>query len=138
MTKRNIFADLMEGFDALEGSRKGKVTLQTTEVEIKAAPKMTAARVRAVREKHSANLPGECIDHGAVRVSDCVRELYNVPEGDLIRDSICGAARIEWRSRPQGTTDTQRLRIDMIDRQKCSRGCRDESVLPLERRLRDV
>ncbi len=57
MTKRDIFADLMEGFDALEGARQGKVTLQTTEVEIKAAPKMTAARVRAVREKLHVSQP---------------------------------------------------------------------------------
>ena len=45
MTKRNIFADLMEGFDALEGARQGKVTLEPTEVVIKPQPEMTPEKV---------------------------------------------------------------------------------------------
>jgi putative transcriptional regulator len=57
MTKRDIFAEMMEGFDALEGARQGKVTLQTTEVEVKAPPEMTAAKVRAVREKLHVSQP---------------------------------------------------------------------------------
>ena len=32
MTKRNLFAELTEGFDALAAARKGKKTLRTTEV----------------------------------------------------------------------------------------------------------
>jgi len=51
MTKRDIFADLMEGFDALGGARQGKMTLKTTEVAIKPPPEMTPEKVRAVREK---------------------------------------------------------------------------------------
>ena len=35
MTKRNLFADLTEGFDALASARKGKKTLRTTEVTLK-------------------------------------------------------------------------------------------------------
>ena len=57
MTKRNIFTELMEGFDALEDARQGKVTLRTTEVELKAPPVMTAADVRAVREKLRVSQP---------------------------------------------------------------------------------
>ena len=37
MTKRNLFAELTEGFDALPAARKGIKTLSTTEVEIKPA-----------------------------------------------------------------------------------------------------
>ena len=37
MTKRNFFAELTEGFDALAAARKGKKTLRTTEVELKPA-----------------------------------------------------------------------------------------------------
>ena len=33
MSKRNVFAELTEGFDALAAARKGKRTLRTTEVE---------------------------------------------------------------------------------------------------------
>ncbi len=57
MTKRDIFSDLMEGFDALEGARQGKATLRTSEVERKAPPEMTPARVRAVREKLHVSQP---------------------------------------------------------------------------------
>ena len=37
MTKRNLFAEITEGFDALAAARKGKKTLRTTEVELKPA-----------------------------------------------------------------------------------------------------
>jgi putative transcriptional regulator len=57
MSKRDIFADLMEGFDALEYARQGKVTLRTTEVEIKSPPEMTPEKVRAVREKLRVSQP---------------------------------------------------------------------------------
>ncbi|GAB3433884.1 transcriptional regulator [Massilia solisilvae] len=57
MTKRNIFAELMEGLDALEGAREGKVTLRKTEVARKAPPEMTAAKVRAVRAKLHVSQP---------------------------------------------------------------------------------
>lgn len=51
MNKRNIYSELMEGFDALENARQEKVTLRTTDVEFKPPPVMTAAQVRALREK---------------------------------------------------------------------------------------
>ena len=35
MTKRNLFAELTEGFDALAAAPKGKTTLRTTEVTLK-------------------------------------------------------------------------------------------------------
>jgi putative transcriptional regulator len=57
MTKRDIFSELMEGFDALEGERQGKATLRTTEVEFKAAPEMTPEKVRAVRKKLHVSQP---------------------------------------------------------------------------------
>lgn len=42
MTKRNLFAELTEGFDALASARKGKKTLRTTEVELKPAVEISA------------------------------------------------------------------------------------------------
>jgi len=57
MTKRDIFSELMEGFDALESARAGKVTLRSTEVERKPPPEMTPAKVRAVREKLHVSQP---------------------------------------------------------------------------------
>lgn len=57
MTKRDIFADLMEGFDALEGARQGKVTLRSSEVAFKAPPEMTPEKVRAVRKKLHVSQP---------------------------------------------------------------------------------
>lgn len=57
MTKRDIFAELMDGFDALEEARKGKLTLRTTEVERKPPPEMTPDRVRALRNKFHVSQP---------------------------------------------------------------------------------
>jgi putative transcriptional regulator len=57
MTKRDVFADLMEGFDALEQARQGKLTLRTTKVEYQSPPDMTAEQVRALREKLRVSQP---------------------------------------------------------------------------------
>jgi putative transcriptional regulator len=51
MTKRDIFGELMGGFDALDEARKGKLTLKRYEMEEKPAPQMTAEGVRALRAK---------------------------------------------------------------------------------------
>ena len=57
MIKRDIFAELMGGFDALDAAREGKVTLKRYKVEHKPAPKMTAAAVQAVRAKLRMSQP---------------------------------------------------------------------------------
>jgi len=57
MTKRDIFAELNEGFNALEDERKGKTTLRTTKVEVKPPLEMTPAKVRALREKLRMSQP---------------------------------------------------------------------------------
>lgn len=57
MTKRDIFAELIEGFDALEGERQGKVTLRTTTAESRPPPEMTPDRVRKVRGKLRISQP---------------------------------------------------------------------------------
>jgi putative transcriptional regulator len=49
--KRNIFAELTEGFDALKAEREGKVTLRTHAVEKRPAPKITARDLVRVRER---------------------------------------------------------------------------------------
>lgn len=49
--KRNLFNELKEGFDALEASRKGKVTLREHVVEKKPAPVITPEELLALREK---------------------------------------------------------------------------------------
>ena len=40
--KRNLFAELSEGFEALAQAREGKLTLRTHEVEISPPPQVTA------------------------------------------------------------------------------------------------
>ena len=57
MSKRDIFSELMEGFDALEGERAGKLTLKRTKVEYKPAPEITGAQVRQLREKLNLSQP---------------------------------------------------------------------------------
>lgn len=48
--KRDVFAELMEGFDALAGERTGKRTLKTHAVPFKPAPKITPRELAKVRE----------------------------------------------------------------------------------------
>lgn len=57
MKKRNLFVELTEGFEALSGERLGKQTLRTHEVEVKAAPDITAAELLALRERLHLSRP---------------------------------------------------------------------------------
>jgi putative transcriptional regulator len=51
MPKRNLFAELTEGIDALACTRKGKKTLCTTEVNLKPVVEIGAEELRTIREK---------------------------------------------------------------------------------------
>ena len=42
MIKRDIFSEVVEGFDALKEARAGKLKLKTTDVEYKAPSEMPA------------------------------------------------------------------------------------------------
>jgi putative transcriptional regulator len=57
MTKRNLFAEMTEGFDALAAARKGKKTLRTTEVSLKPVVEISAEELRAIREKLNLSRP---------------------------------------------------------------------------------
>ena len=50
MKKRNLFAELAEGFDALAEERAGKRTLRSHVVEAKPAPEVSADELLALRE----------------------------------------------------------------------------------------
>jgi putative transcriptional regulator len=51
MSKRNLFGELMEGFDALEAERAGKLTLKKVAVDYHPMPRMTATEVAQLRNK---------------------------------------------------------------------------------------
>lgn len=51
MKKRNLFAEIAEGFDALAEARAGKRTLRTHEVEMMPAPEVSAEELLALRER---------------------------------------------------------------------------------------
>lgn len=57
MTKRNLFAEIAEGFDALAEARAGKRTLRTHEVDISPAPEVTAEELLALRERLHLSRP---------------------------------------------------------------------------------
>lgn len=57
MKKRNLFAELTEGFDALAEARTGKLTLRTHRVELKASPQITPDELIALREKLHLSRP---------------------------------------------------------------------------------
>jgi len=49
--KRDLFAELTEGFDSLADQRAGKRTLRTHVVKVKPAPKITARELARVRKQ---------------------------------------------------------------------------------------
>lgn len=57
MTKRNLFAELEEGFDALAEERTGKVTLRKQTIDYQPPVEMTAAEVVRVRMKLNVSQP---------------------------------------------------------------------------------
>jgi putative transcriptional regulator len=50
MTKRNLFAELSEGFDALQAEREGKLTLRKVSIGTLTPVEVTADEIRRVRE----------------------------------------------------------------------------------------
>ncbi|SER56798.1 helix-turn-helix domain-containing protein [Giesbergeria anulus] len=57
MKKRDLFAELTEGFDALALNRVGKQTLRTHEVEIKPTVGVTASELQALRQRLNLSRP---------------------------------------------------------------------------------
>lgn len=55
--KRNLFAEIAEGFDALAEERQGKRTLRTHDVEAKPVPSLDAAELVALRERLHLSRP---------------------------------------------------------------------------------
>ena len=51
MKKRNLFAEISEGFGALADERTGKQTLRTVELELKPTMKVSAGELLAMRER---------------------------------------------------------------------------------------
>jgi putative transcriptional regulator len=49
--KRDLFAELTEGFDALGAQREGKRTLRTHAVDVSPRPRVTGKEVVALRER---------------------------------------------------------------------------------------
>ena len=57
MKKRNLFAEITEGFDALAEERAGKRTLRTHAVETLPAPDVSAGELLALRERLRLSRP---------------------------------------------------------------------------------
>ena len=57
MKKRNLFAELTEGFEAVDAQRKGKLTLRSVKLKHKVVPDMSAQDVVDVREKLQLSRP---------------------------------------------------------------------------------
>ncbi|MGJ8670873.1 MAG: helix-turn-helix domain-containing protein [Oceanococcus sp.] len=57
MSKRNLFAEIDEGLDALAGQRAGKRTLRTHKVEGAPVPEISPAELVALRHKLNLSRP---------------------------------------------------------------------------------
>ena len=66
MKKRDMFAELSEGLEALKQEREGKITLKSSEVTLKPRPTITAAEIVQIREKLGVSRP---VFAGMIRTS---------------------------------------------------------------------
>ncbi len=57
MKKRDVFAELLEGFDALKSEREGKLTLRQVKVQEKPVPMLAPEELIKVREKLRLSRP---------------------------------------------------------------------------------
>lgn len=57
MNKRNLFAEIAEGFEALAEAREGKRTLRTHEVEMQPTPVISASELLELRERLHLSRP---------------------------------------------------------------------------------
>ncbi|WP_256077877.1 DNA-binding transcriptional regulator [Massilia sp. YIM B04103] len=51
MNKRSLFSEMMEGFDALQAEREGKLTLKHASLEHRPMPRLSAEEVANIRRK---------------------------------------------------------------------------------------
>ena len=51
MKKRNVFDELVQGFDDLQAEREGKITLKSTTVEVPQPITISAHQITALRER---------------------------------------------------------------------------------------
>lgn len=51
MKKRNLYAEISEGFEALKQEREGKITPRSHHIEVKPAPQVTSSDLIVLREK---------------------------------------------------------------------------------------
>ena len=73
MTKRNLFAEITEGFEALAEERAGRKTLRTHEVEWLPAPRVDAADIIALRQRLHLSRP-LCAGHEMPPVRSAPRQ----------------------------------------------------------------
>jgi len=57
MKKRNLFAEIVDGFEALADERAGKLTLRRHEVQARPALQVTADELLALRERLNLSRP---------------------------------------------------------------------------------
>jgi len=53
MAKRDLFSELIAGFDALKLAREGKITLRTTEIDIPQPIEMRPKQIARIRKEHN-------------------------------------------------------------------------------------
>ena len=76
MTKRDVFSELLEGFDDLATAREGKRTLRNHKVEYKPIEPARGAEIVALHE--TADVPG-CVCPGHSRQASDPQELGTEP-----------------------------------------------------------
>ena len=76
MTKRNLFTELTEGFDAFAAARKGKGTLRTTEVTLKPAAKVSGLPTQIKTTQRYSHLTQDTLLDASNAVTRAVGHLF--------------------------------------------------------------
>ncbi|MFF7705976.1 type II toxin-antitoxin system MqsA family antitoxin [Pseudomonas sp. NPDC007930] len=89
MTKRNLFAELMEGVEEMAQHREGRLTLRQFEVDSKPVPSVSADEIVALREKLHMSQPvfAQCfrVSTGTLRKWEQSKARPNVQASLLFR-----------------------------------------------------
>ena len=104
VSKRNLFAELMEGVDAMRRHREGKITLRSHEIEERPALSVDAGLIRETRERLNVS---RAVFARGLRVS--TRTLENWEQGRAQPNAQAAALILMVRRYPDTLSKLQSL-----------------------------
>lgn len=87
MTKRDMYSELLEGFESLQQEREGKLTLRSVEVTVLPEPRIEAEELKQIRDRLniSQNVFAQQLRLNARSYHRWEREGISGPQATLIK-----------------------------------------------------